>query len=105
MTHKPECPCNNADERGCFLISAETDRCVSCTCEEDPPPTYEEKMRARSYDVGYQMGILDTLDIINRSVHDECLDEDNPQCDWCAIVPDIGDLIRPLLKIGGKDEA
>lgn len=31
-THKPDCPCNNADERGCFLISANTNRCVSCTC-------------------------------------------------------------------------
>ena len=30
--HEPHCPCNNADERGCFLISAKTDRCVSCEC-------------------------------------------------------------------------
>lgn len=32
--HNPECPCNNADERGCFLISAKTNKCISCTCEE-----------------------------------------------------------------------
>jgi|APGre2960657373_1045057.scaffolds.fasta_scaffold414774_1 hypothetical protein len=32
--HAPECPCNNADDRGCFLISAKTNRCISCTCEE-----------------------------------------------------------------------
>jgi hypothetical protein len=32
--HNIECPCNNADERGCFLISAETNKCISCTCEE-----------------------------------------------------------------------
>ena len=34
VTHLPDCPCNNADERGYFLISATTNRCVSCTCEE-----------------------------------------------------------------------
>ena len=33
VTHQPHCPCNNADERGCFLISAKTNRCVSCVCE------------------------------------------------------------------------
>ena len=33
-THNPECPCNNADDRGCFLISANTNKCVSCTCEK-----------------------------------------------------------------------
>ena len=33
MTHDPLCPCNNADERGCFLISAETNKCVSCECD------------------------------------------------------------------------
>ena len=32
--HLPECPCNHADERGCFLISAETDRCVDCICPQ-----------------------------------------------------------------------
>lgn len=32
--HLPECPCNHADERGCFLISAETDRCVDCLCPQ-----------------------------------------------------------------------
>lgn len=31
--HAPGCPCNNADERGCFLISAETGKCISCTCD------------------------------------------------------------------------
>ncbi len=30
--HEPMCPCNNADERGCFLISANTGKCVSCVC-------------------------------------------------------------------------
>ena len=34
MTHDEGCPCNNADERGCFLISEKTNRCVSCICEE-----------------------------------------------------------------------
>jgi len=32
--HDAGCPCNNADERGCFLISEKTNRCVSCICEE-----------------------------------------------------------------------
>lgn len=32
--HLPECPCNHADERGCFLISAETNRCVDCICPQ-----------------------------------------------------------------------
>ena len=32
--HLPECACNHADERGCFLISAETDRCVDCICPQ-----------------------------------------------------------------------
>lgn len=32
--HLPECPCNHADERGCFLISAKTDRCVDCICPQ-----------------------------------------------------------------------
>lgn len=36
MTHEPGCPCNNADERGCFLISAKTDKCLSCTCGKEP---------------------------------------------------------------------
>lgn len=31
--HLPKCPCNNADDRGCFLISAETGKCVSCRCD------------------------------------------------------------------------
>jgi hypothetical protein len=35
-SHDPKCPCTNADDRGCFLISAETDKCVSCTCMEKP---------------------------------------------------------------------
>ena len=34
MKHHPNCPCNNADERGCFLISAVTNKCVSCKCDE-----------------------------------------------------------------------
>jgi hypothetical protein len=29
--HEPLCPCNNADERGCFLIGMDN-CCVSCTC-------------------------------------------------------------------------
>ena len=33
-SHHSDCPCNNADWRGCFLISAETNRCISCECEE-----------------------------------------------------------------------
>jgi hypothetical protein len=32
MTHDPMCPCSKADERGCFLISANTGKCVSCVC-------------------------------------------------------------------------
>lgn len=32
--HLPECPCNHADERGCFLISAETNQCVDCICPQ-----------------------------------------------------------------------
>ena len=35
MEHQAGCPCNNADERGCFLISAITNKCVSCECEEE----------------------------------------------------------------------
>lgn len=35
MKHVESCPCNNADERGCFLISAETNKCVSCECENN----------------------------------------------------------------------
>jgi hypothetical protein len=35
VRHIEGCPCNNADERGCFLISANTNKCVSCTCHED----------------------------------------------------------------------
>ena len=29
--HLPECPCSQAD--GCWLISKETDRCISCECD------------------------------------------------------------------------
>ena len=36
MSHDLDCPCNSADERGCFLISAKTDKCVFCTCHEKP---------------------------------------------------------------------
>ena len=35
MEHSLGCPCNNADERGCFLISAKTNKCISCECEDD----------------------------------------------------------------------
>jgi len=48
MTHELMCPCNNADERGCFLISAETGKCISCVCGD--------KMGA--YLDGYAAGVL-----------------------------------------------
>lgn len=35
IKHKEGCPCPRADERGCFLISAKTNKCVSCECEEE----------------------------------------------------------------------
>ena len=34
IEHVSSCPCNRADERGCYLISAKTNKCVSCECEE-----------------------------------------------------------------------
>jgi hypothetical protein len=33
IEHTPSCPCNRADERGCYLISAKTNKCVACECE------------------------------------------------------------------------
>lgn len=35
IEHIESCPCNNADERGCFLISAKTNKCVSCECDNN----------------------------------------------------------------------
>ena len=34
IEHVDSCPCNCADERGCYLIGAKTNKCVSCECEE-----------------------------------------------------------------------
>ncbi len=57
MTHDPMCPCNNADERGCFLISAETAKCVSCVCG-DKMDTYLD---------GYERGLRDAVEAVTRT--------------------------------------
>lgn len=54
MTHEPMCPCNKADERGCFLISAETGKCISCVCGD--------KMGA--YLDGYAAALHDAINAI-----------------------------------------
>lgn len=78
--HLPECPCNNADERGCFLISAETDRCVSCICPalraceqrvreemQHPDPGISEKQAIANYAIyrnGYAAGVQAARDAV-----------------------------------------
>ena len=54
MSHEPMCPCNNVDERGCFLISAETGKCISCVCGD--------KMGA--YLDGYAAGVQAARDAV-----------------------------------------
>ena len=34
IEHIPSCPCNRADERGCYLIGAKDNKCIACECEE-----------------------------------------------------------------------
>jgi hypothetical protein len=41
MTHEPSCPCNNADERGCFLIGIDG-CCVACTCNPKVQILFED---------------------------------------------------------------
>ena len=35
IEHIPSCPCNRADERGCYLIGAKNNKCIACECEEE----------------------------------------------------------------------
>jgi hypothetical protein len=41
MTHEASCPCNNADERGCFLIGMDN-CCVACTCNPKVQILFED---------------------------------------------------------------
>lgn len=70
--HLPECPCNHADERGCFLISAETDRCVDCICPQLRACEQRVLLSKPNIELsavyGYEVGRSDGLDAAREAV-------------------------------------
>lgn len=78
MTHEPMCPCNNADERGCFLINAETGKCISCVCGD--------KMGA--YLDGYARGLREAREAVAslEPLLDRHKSEGGYDCCGCATI-------------------